>query len=47
MDDQGNDWPDNHLRFARLCLAAAEIAGGRGAQAGNRAWCTPTTGRRR
>ena len=23
MDDQGNDWPDNHLRFARLCLAAA------------------------
>ncbi|MGV8783525.1 glycogen/starch synthase, partial [Pseudomonas aeruginosa] len=32
MDDQGNDWPDNHLRFARLCLAAAEIAGGRGAQ---------------
>lgn len=31
MDDQGNDWPDNHLRFARLCLAAAEIAGGRGA----------------
>ena len=27
------------LRFARLCLAAAEIAGGRGARVGNRAWC--------
>jgi starch synthase len=27
---EGRDWPDNHLRFARLSLAAAEIAGGRG-----------------
>lgn len=27
---EGRDWPDNHLRFARLCLAAAEIARGRG-----------------
>jgi starch synthase len=26
----GGDWPDNHLRFARLSLAAAEIAQGRG-----------------
>jgi len=26
----GRDWPDNHLRFARLSLAAAEIARGRG-----------------
>jgi starch synthase len=26
----GQDWPDNHLRFARLSLAAAEIARGRG-----------------
>jgi starch synthase len=25
----GRDWPDNHLRFARLALAAADIAGGR------------------
>jgi starch synthase len=27
---EGRDWPDNHLRFARLSLAAAEIAAGRG-----------------
>jgi starch synthase len=27
---EGRDWPDNHLRFARLSLAAAEIARGRG-----------------
>ena len=27
---EGGDWPDNHLRFARLSLAAAEIARGRG-----------------
>jgi len=27
-DDQGNDWPDNHIRFARLGLAAAEFAAG-------------------
>lgn len=27
---EGHDWPDNHLRFARLSLAAAEIARGRG-----------------
>jgi starch synthase len=26
----GGDWPDNHLRFARLSLAAAEVAQGRG-----------------
>jgi starch synthase len=25
----GSDWRDNHLRFARLSLAAADIAGGR------------------
>lgn len=24
----GQDWPDNDVRFARLCLAAAEFAGG-------------------
>jgi starch synthase len=27
---EGRDWPDNHIRFARLALAAAEIARGRG-----------------
>ena len=27
---EGRDWPDNHLRFGRLSLAAAEIARGRG-----------------
>jgi starch synthase len=27
---EGADWQDNHLRFARLSLAAAEIAAGRG-----------------
>jgi starch synthase len=27
---EGADWPDNHLRFARLSLAAADIAAGRG-----------------
>jgi len=27
-DDAGRDWPDNPLRFARLCLAAADIAAG-------------------
>jgi starch synthase len=26
---EGADWEDNHLRFARLSLAAADIAGGR------------------
>lgn len=26
----GNDWPDNHIRFARLSLAAAQIAAGKG-----------------
>jgi starch synthase len=26
----GSDWPDNHIRFARLALAASEIARGRG-----------------
>ncbi|MBM7061888.1 glycogen synthase GlgA [Pseudomonas sp. UL073] len=25
-DEQGRDWPDNHIRFARLGLAAADIA---------------------
>ena len=28
-DPEGHDWPDNDLRFARLSLAAAEIAAGR------------------
>lgn len=27
-DGLGRDWPDNHIRFARLGLAAAEIASG-------------------
>ena len=27
-DGHGHDWPDNHIRFARLGLAAAEIAAG-------------------
>ena len=27
---EGADWQDNHLRFARLSLAAADIAAGRG-----------------
>ena len=27
-DSLGRDWPDNHIRFARLGLAAAEIASG-------------------
>lgn len=27
-DSQGRDWPDNHIRFASLGLAAAEIASG-------------------
>lgn len=27
-DAEGNDWPDNHIRFARLGLAAAELAEG-------------------
>jgi starch synthase len=27
---EGTDWQDNHLRFARLSLAAADIAAGRG-----------------
>ena len=27
---EGGDWPDNHLRFARLSLAAADFAQGRG-----------------
>ena len=27
---EGSDWLDNHLRFARLSLAAADIAAGRG-----------------
>ncbi|MDR3536995.1 MAG: glycogen synthase GlgA [Acetobacteraceae bacterium] len=27
---EGRDWPDNHIRFARLALAASEIARGRG-----------------
>lgn len=28
-DDAGQEWPDNHIRFARLSLAAADIAAGR------------------
>ncbi|MGG2399925.1 glycogen synthase GlgA [Pseudomonas sp. SH1-B] len=28
VDAEGNDWADNHIRFARLGLAAAEIATG-------------------
>ena len=28
LDEAGNDWPDNDLRFAALCLTAAQIAGG-------------------
>lgn len=28
VDAQGRDWADNHIRFARLGLAAAEIASG-------------------
>ncbi|WP_213880121.1 glycogen synthase GlgA [Pseudomonas sp. dw_358] len=28
--NNGRDWPDNHIRFARLSMAAAEIAGGQG-----------------
>ena len=35
VDEQGRDWPDNHIRFARLGLAAADFASGR---AGIR-WC--------
>src|SRR5690606_21170149 len=27
-DDRGRDWDDNHIRFARLGLAAAQIAAG-------------------
>jgi starch synthase len=30
---EGHDWPDNDLRFARLSLAAAEIASGRAGMA--------------
>ena len=29
-DSDGNDWPDNHIRFARLALAASCIANGQG-----------------
>ncbi|MFA5678326.1 MAG: glycogen synthase GlgA [Pseudomonas sp.] len=29
-DGAGNDWPDNHIRFARLALAAERIAAGQG-----------------
>ena len=28
--NNGRDWPDNHIRFARLGLAAADIAAGQG-----------------
>ena len=27
-DEQGRDWPDNPVRFARLCMTAADIAAG-------------------
>jgi len=40
----GRDWPDNHIRFARLGLAAAEIAAGHGWCTGSPTWCTPMTG---
>lgn len=30
LDGEGRDWPDNDLRFARLSLAAADIAAGWG-----------------
>ncbi|MCC2095860.1 MAG: glycogen synthase GlgA [Hyphomicrobiales bacterium] len=30
LDEDGNDWPDNDIRFARLSLAAAAIAEGTG-----------------
>jgi starch synthase len=30
VDAQGNDWPDNDIRFARLSLAAADMASGLG-----------------
>lgn len=26
LDEHGRDWCDNHVRFARLCLAAAQLA---------------------
>lgn len=29
-DTSGHDWPDNHIRFARLALAAAQLAAGEG-----------------
>ena len=29
-DAAGSDWPDNDIRFARLCLAAADMAAGLG-----------------
>ncbi|WP_438279750.1 glycogen synthase GlgA [Pseudomonas alabamensis] len=29
-DNEGRDWADNHIRFARLSLAAAEMAAGEG-----------------
>lgn len=28
LGPDGKDWPDNHLRFAALCKAAARVAGG-------------------
>ncbi|MFN3891765.1 MAG: glycogen synthase GlgA [Beijerinckiaceae bacterium] len=34
-DRTGADWPDNHIRFGRLCSAAAEIALGRA----DASWC--------
>ena len=30
LNPEGRDWPDNDLRFAALCMAAARIAGGDG-----------------
>lgn len=27
IDEHGQDWPDNHIRFARLSLAAVQLAG--------------------
>lgn len=42
---EGGDWEDNHLRFARLSLAAADIAAGRGGLGWTRTSCMSTTGR--
>ena len=44
-DPWGNDFPDNDIRFARLSLAAADMAGrARRIRAGHPISSTPTTG---